>query len=284
MLPSTRTPEGESNRCPICGARVCLETSWPLCDAPCPRCGHLLFFESDSQNKGRAAAQGIMAPLLAKAFEELAQAERTRELQAAELAAQWPLAPADDSAGPAAPGQPGVTAGWACAFEEATAEEDVIELKAVVQPPVEAAGRKWSVADYFIWTWLWSAGIVAAWIYALDDSIVLALMWFAAMCCYGRLVPHILAWTQRQGSEEGWRGILKIIVGFWGLLVGPLLGSTIGGLTAPLTDRSWTAWQGAWFGFVVGSLESMLLMANVLSLVWACLQLHTQWNLRRGLS
>ena len=41
---SSRTPEGEPNRCPVCGKTVRLEPSEPFGDAPCPHCGHLLMF------------------------------------------------------------------------------------------------------------------------------------------------------------------------------------------------------------------------------------------------
>ena len=41
---SSRTPEGVPNHCPLCGADVCVEPSQPPGDAPCPRCGHLLWF------------------------------------------------------------------------------------------------------------------------------------------------------------------------------------------------------------------------------------------------
>src|SRR5581483_5158736 len=44
MRISSRTPEGESNRCPICQADVCIEPSRPPGDAPCPSCGSLLWF------------------------------------------------------------------------------------------------------------------------------------------------------------------------------------------------------------------------------------------------
>jgi nitrogen PTS system EIIA component len=44
MEPSSRTPEGEPNRCPICGHVVAIELSRPPGDAPCPHCGHLLWF------------------------------------------------------------------------------------------------------------------------------------------------------------------------------------------------------------------------------------------------
>jgi len=44
MKPSSRTPEGEPNRCPVCGHEVRIEPSYPPGDAPCPCCGHLLWF------------------------------------------------------------------------------------------------------------------------------------------------------------------------------------------------------------------------------------------------
>src|SRR5262245_65616952 len=44
MPPSTRAPEGEPNRCPVCGHDVLLEPSLPAGDATCPNCGQLLWF------------------------------------------------------------------------------------------------------------------------------------------------------------------------------------------------------------------------------------------------
>lgn len=44
MVISSRTPEGYPNRCPLCGNVVCVEPSRPFGDAPCPCCGHLLWF------------------------------------------------------------------------------------------------------------------------------------------------------------------------------------------------------------------------------------------------
>ena len=44
MKPSSRTPEGESNSCPICGHAVYVEPSLPTGDATCPFCGQLLWF------------------------------------------------------------------------------------------------------------------------------------------------------------------------------------------------------------------------------------------------
>jgi hypothetical protein len=48
MEPSSRTPEGEPNRCPVCGKEVHIEPSRPPGDAPCPHCGCLLWFASPS--------------------------------------------------------------------------------------------------------------------------------------------------------------------------------------------------------------------------------------------
>ena len=44
MSISSRTPEGQPNRCPLCGNEVCIEPSLPFGDAPCPNCGRLLMF------------------------------------------------------------------------------------------------------------------------------------------------------------------------------------------------------------------------------------------------
>jgi hypothetical protein len=46
MEPSTRTPEGDPNRCPVCGKSLQIEPSRPPGDAPCPHCGTLLWFEA----------------------------------------------------------------------------------------------------------------------------------------------------------------------------------------------------------------------------------------------
>jgi hypothetical protein len=43
---SSRTPEGEPNRCPVCQHEIRLEPSWGTRDAPCPYCNHLLWFSS----------------------------------------------------------------------------------------------------------------------------------------------------------------------------------------------------------------------------------------------
>jgi anti-sigma B factor antagonist len=47
MVISSRTPEGTPNHCPVCGAFLRIEPSGPTGDAPCPRCGHLLWFTWD---------------------------------------------------------------------------------------------------------------------------------------------------------------------------------------------------------------------------------------------
>lgn len=42
-MPATRTPEGESNRCSVCGAGFVIEHSLPPGDACCPACGSLVW-------------------------------------------------------------------------------------------------------------------------------------------------------------------------------------------------------------------------------------------------
>src|SRR5713101_4986302 len=48
MTISSRTPEGEPNYCPICKSLISIEPSHPPGDAPCPKCGHLLWFGETS--------------------------------------------------------------------------------------------------------------------------------------------------------------------------------------------------------------------------------------------
>ncbi len=45
MVISSRTPEGHPNHCPMCGSDLRIEPSDPPGDAPCPHCGHLLWFD-----------------------------------------------------------------------------------------------------------------------------------------------------------------------------------------------------------------------------------------------
>jgi hypothetical protein len=44
MVIASRTPEGIPNRCPVCGNDLKIDPSRPTLDAPCPHCGHLLWF------------------------------------------------------------------------------------------------------------------------------------------------------------------------------------------------------------------------------------------------
>jgi acyl carrier protein len=44
MTVSSRTPEGLPNQCPVCGKSTVLDPSSPPGDAPCPSCGHLLWW------------------------------------------------------------------------------------------------------------------------------------------------------------------------------------------------------------------------------------------------
>jgi hypothetical protein len=46
MEPSSRTPEGIPRRCDLCGHEIKIEPSGGTGDAPCPRCGYLLWFGS----------------------------------------------------------------------------------------------------------------------------------------------------------------------------------------------------------------------------------------------
>jgi len=46
---SSRTPEGVPNHCPICHTQIVIEPSQPPGDAPCPKCGTLLWFIRTSE-------------------------------------------------------------------------------------------------------------------------------------------------------------------------------------------------------------------------------------------
>ncbi len=48
MVISSRTPEGAPNRCSVCGSEIRIDPSRPPGDAPCPKCGHLLWFSEVS--------------------------------------------------------------------------------------------------------------------------------------------------------------------------------------------------------------------------------------------
>src|SRR5688572_28909820 len=56
MRPSSRTPEGVPNRCPVCGRRARIEPSVPPGDAPCPHCGHLLWFDGPTPGQEESPA------------------------------------------------------------------------------------------------------------------------------------------------------------------------------------------------------------------------------------
>ena len=55
MTVSSRTPEGLPNRCPICDNEVFIEPSLPAGDAPCPNCGHLLWWFQERYSDNREA-------------------------------------------------------------------------------------------------------------------------------------------------------------------------------------------------------------------------------------
>ena len=57
MAPSSRTPEGQPQKCPVCGNPVIVEPSLPPGDAPCPHCGCLLWFP---EGAGLGQAYGFL--------------------------------------------------------------------------------------------------------------------------------------------------------------------------------------------------------------------------------
>ena len=99
MVISSRTPEGEQNRCPVCGQECRIEPSEPLRDGPCPHCGHLLWFaqSNDQLAAGRRSALvqltemgfGPIPPELRPAIENLVAGDVQRLLKRAVTAVSW---------------------------------------------------------------------------------------------------------------------------------------------------------------------------------------------------
>ncbi|TWT39287.1 PTS sugar transporter subunit IIA [Blastopirellula retiformator] len=58
MTPASRAPEGESNRCPLCGDAISISPSRPPGDAPCPNCGVLLWWPALQSDGGFAFLVG----------------------------------------------------------------------------------------------------------------------------------------------------------------------------------------------------------------------------------
>lgn len=68
MTISSRTPEGEPQRCSVCGSIAAMETSWPMVDSCCPACGSMLLWLRDRLG----AAELLDGPLpLDASLEEL---------------------------------------------------------------------------------------------------------------------------------------------------------------------------------------------------------------------
>lgn len=47
---ASRTPEGESGSCIVCGHSFYIDPATPCGDAPCPNCGTLLWFETPTDH------------------------------------------------------------------------------------------------------------------------------------------------------------------------------------------------------------------------------------------
>jgi anti-anti-sigma factor len=78
MVISSRTPEGTPNHCPVCGSDLKIEPSHPSGDAPCPRCGHLLWFTWDDLGDVQVikpASALIQPELLERLFSSLVARE-----------------------------------------------------------------------------------------------------------------------------------------------------------------------------------------------------------------
>lgn len=60
---SSLTPEGMPSACPVCKKSVCVDPSLALGEAPCPHCGHLLWFFGTGPNVRFYAARDSTATL-----------------------------------------------------------------------------------------------------------------------------------------------------------------------------------------------------------------------------
>jgi acyl carrier protein len=67
---SSRTPEGEPNSCPVCCSEIVIEPSEPSGDAPCPKCGTLLWFVKSNRGVHYHESAKI-APIREKVMEAM---------------------------------------------------------------------------------------------------------------------------------------------------------------------------------------------------------------------
>lgn len=84
MIISSRTPEGEPNRCAVCGHRCRIEPSCLTPDAPCPSCGQLLWFPQKTEATRKTKYASSVLEGRPKRFQGLPTA-RAPEVQAARL-------------------------------------------------------------------------------------------------------------------------------------------------------------------------------------------------------
>jgi signal recognition particle GTPase len=77
MTISSRTPEGQPNRCPVCGQRLRLSPSWPSADAPCPSCGSLVWFSRARVRRAKVEPPSAVDFTLEDFRKHLEQLKRT---------------------------------------------------------------------------------------------------------------------------------------------------------------------------------------------------------------
>lgn len=66
---SSRTPEGQPTRCPICGKEVQIDPSLPPGDATCPVCGSILWL--DATNSTKPISPGDVAKRIRETVKEI---------------------------------------------------------------------------------------------------------------------------------------------------------------------------------------------------------------------
>ena len=90
MVIASRTPEGSPNRCPVCNNEVKIDPSKPTLDAPCPHCGHLLWFTADKLTVRQVMVQSVLRiitarfgeplPAVRKAIEAVVEPEQLKKI------------------------------------------------------------------------------------------------------------------------------------------------------------------------------------------------------------
>ena len=120
---------------------------------------------------------------------------------------------------------------------------------------------------------LWAAiGLLtAAFVWAGDQSVSIAMTWFIGMVLLGQVVlPQLHRFAGRWVSEE--RFWSSVAIG-WGLSAGPPIGTVFGVLILWFEPVDWMCWQGRLLGLMVGppfAAIQGLILAAVIEMIARC--------------